>query len=69
MHRQIISSSAILAISYDATTEILEVEFHDGTVYEYHKVSKGIYDDFMRASSKGTFFNDRIRDAYTNTRL
>ncbi|EIJ41893.1 hypothetical protein BegalDRAFT_0989 [Beggiatoa alba B18LD] len=69
MERQLVKSSAIHSVGYDINTEILEVELHDGSLYEYYKVSKRVYDDLMRASSKGEFFNEYIRNSYINKKL
>jgi hypothetical protein len=57
-------STAIKAIGYDETTAELWVTFVSGKTYRYYRVPRGIYLAFRRAVSKGTFFNDHIRDRY-----
>ena len=57
-------STAIEAIGYDGATAELSVTFVSGKTYRYFRVPRGIYLRFRRAASKGTFFNDHIRDRY-----
>jgi KTSC domain len=62
MERQAVSSRAISSVGYLAGT--LEIEFVDGDVYRYFLVPRGLFVEFMRAESKGAFFNERIRDRF-----
>jgi hypothetical protein len=61
MERQAVSSSNIASIGYDFDTEILEIEFLNGAVYEYRNVPSTVYNELMNASSHGSFFNREIR--------
>ena len=38
-----VKSSHLVSMEYDSDTEILEIEFHDGSVYQYNKVPKSIW--------------------------
>ena len=38
-----VESSHLVSMDYDSNTEILEIEFHDGSVYQYSKVPKSIW--------------------------
>ena len=69
MDRQPVRSSNIRSAGYQASTQLLEVEFHSGGVYQYSGVPKSVYLDFMRAASKGTYFHNHIRDQYAFTRM
>jgi len=51
-------------VGYDSTSRTLEVEFHSGGVYQYSGVPETTYQGFMRASSKGSYFHDHIKDRY-----
>jgi hypothetical protein len=42
----------------------LEIEFHDGGVYRYSNVPVHVYEGLLRASSKGSYFHDRIKERY-----
>jgi len=64
MDRQRVSSSNVRSIGYDATSSTLEVEFNSGGVYRYSDVPEAVYAALMRASSKGSYLNDHIKDRY-----
>ena len=64
MERIHVSSSNLSAVGYDPTTETLEVEFLDGSIFEYRNVPQFAYDQFMSASSAGSYFNREIRNFY-----
>ena len=44
MDRQSVSSSNIVSVGYDPTSETLEVEFQSGGVYQYYNVGQSTYD-------------------------
>jgi hypothetical protein len=64
MHRTHVSSSAISSIGYDDRSSVLEVEFESGAVYDYFDVPPKVYQDLLKAPSKGTFVSRRVRDRY-----
>ena len=64
MLRARVSSSNIASIGYDSLTHTLEVEFNNDTIYQYFNVPQHIYEQFMRASSHGTYLNENIKDRY-----
>ena len=64
-----VSSSNLAAVGYDPSDSTLVVEFKNGTTYKYRQVPQSIFDGLMRASSKGAFFNAKIKDHYRHTRL
>lgn len=57
-------SSGIQSFVYDKEERRLIVRFVSGKVYTYHDVPAAIVDEFRAASSKGTYFNDVIRDRF-----
>jgi len=67
--REPVSSSAIIAIGYEATTKTLLVEFNNGSCYQYFEVPTRTYEALAKAPSKGTFFSTRIRDRFRFARL
>ena len=69
MDRHQVASSNIRAIGYDTTTQTLEVEFLSGWVYQYYGVPEFLYEQIMRAASKGQFFNQYIKNAYPYSRV
>jgi hypothetical protein len=69
MERQPVTSSSIVSIGYDATDQILEVEFPSGHVYQYTGVPEQVYLDLTGGGSVGSYFNQYVRHAYGYIRL
>lgn len=69
MERTPVSSSNLSAVGYDVDRQALEVEFKNGTVYEYAGVPDGEHDGLMSAGSKGTYFNANIKNRYPFVKL
>lgn len=63
---EIENSSCIRAFNYDRETEILRIEFIHGGTYDYEGVPEDIIRRWMKADSKGKFFNKEIRYGYAN---
>lgn len=59
-----VSSSAILAIGYDATTRRMKITFTEGHTYDFCRVPESVFEGLLHASSKGRYYNDHIRDRY-----
>lgn len=57
-----VRSSAIRAVGYDGST--LAIQFHDSGTYHHYGVPYSVYEGLMRASSKGRYYNWRIRGRY-----
>jgi hypothetical protein len=64
MKRQFIDSEAFRAVGYDDSTETLEVEFHDGDVYQYFSVPPVVYRDLLQAPSSGQYFAYFVKNTY-----
>lgn len=64
MNRDFVSSSSIAAVGYDAASETLEVEFTNGSIYQYYNVPQPIYEAFMDSPSKGQFLSSQIKDRF-----
>ncbi len=69
MDRQRVTSSNIFAVGYDASDGTLEVEFHDGSIYQYSAVPSSVYRGLLDATSKGSYFHAHIRTTYPYRRL
>lgn len=63
MNRTAVSSSNLRSVGYDASTKTLEVEFKDGSVYQYRDVAQSIYEGLMAAQSHGSYFDANIKKA------
>lgn len=69
MERDIVASSNLASVGYDRSTEILEVEFLDGSIYQYFNVPQSIYEQLMQAPSKGGFLNSCIKGIFAFSRV
>ncbi len=69
MERTSVSSSNIGAIGYEPETQTLEVEFLNGSVYQYAGVPVDEYAAMMNADSKGKYLNANIKGCYSFTKL
>ena len=63
------ASSKVAAIGYHSPTQTLEVEFVNGSVYQYYNVPEQLHERIMREPSKGRFLNACIRDSYPHSRV
>jgi hypothetical protein len=59
-----VNSTTLTTVAYDVDRELLQIEFCDGTVYQYSEVSAEVHEALMRASSKGNYFNRAIRGRF-----
>lgn len=61
MDRAPVSSSKLTSIGYNPQERILEIEFLNGSVYQYFDVPSNIYSGLMSASSHGRYFDAYIK--------
>lgn len=59
-----VRSSAIRAVGYDPVSGKLRITFEQGDTYDFCGVPQHIHDGLMNAYSKGSFYNDHIRDRF-----
>lgn len=64
MDRKPVDSSSIAAAGYAPDVSMLEVEFRNGSVYQYFAVPKEVFDSLLAAESKGAFVSSHIRGCY-----
>lgn len=69
MIRTLVASSALASIGYDSHTQTLEVEFTNGSVYQYFDVPETEHRNLIGAESIGAYFNQFIRDNYRCAQL
>jgi len=58
-----VSSSNMVAVGYNESSQQLIIKFHSGT-YEYSHVPSSIYQGLMSASSKGRYHHNFIKNTY-----
>ncbi|MBD2598379.1 KTSC domain-containing protein [Nostoc spongiaeforme FACHB-130] len=64
-----INSSMAIAVGYSESDRILQVEFHNGAVYQYAEVEPETWENLHEADSVGEFFNQEIKGRYLSERL
>jgi hypothetical protein len=64
-----VDSSAILAVEHDEGAERMAIRFVSGETYVYDGVPRAVYEAFLAAPSKGTFFQAEIRERYPFARI
>ena len=69
MERNPVTSSNIRSVGYDEPSQTLEVEFDNGSIYQYYNVGSDLYAQFMAAPSKGQFLGAYIRRSYPYSRV
>jgi hypothetical protein len=69
MERKKVNVSNMRSVGYDAGSQVLEIEFTDGRIAQYSRVSSEVYRRFAAAPSMRSFFEDNIEDAYTVKRI
>lgn len=69
MLRQAVTSDTIQSVGYSSLSGTLEIEFTDGSLYQYSDVPERIYRDLIGASSHGTYFNEHVRDWFRSRKI
>ena len=63
MNRTPVSSSNLSSVGYDEDTQVLEVEFNNGGIYQYFGVPAAVYEGLMNAVSHGQYFDRHVKKA------
>lgn len=64
MERQPVVSGNVHSVGYDSQRCILEVQFHNGSVYHYYAVPAHIHQGLMAAPSKGQYLHREVKSRY-----
>jgi hypothetical protein len=62
VRREPVSSSSIAAVGYDEISSTLEIEFHNGKIYQFFDVPPQMAAALRAAPSTGTYFNKYLRN-------
>lgn len=60
-----INSTNLKSAKYETESELLEITFNNGSVYEYSNVPWKVFTKFRMAESQGKFFNQSIGRSYS----
>lgn len=69
MHRTAVGSAGIAQVGYDEGSEILEIEFASGSVYDFFNVPPKIYDQLMQSSTKEIYYESNVLDRFPYRRV
>lgn len=69
MERDNVESSMVISIGFEPSSNTLEVEFKNSSIYQYYNVPSVIHDQLMASDSKGKFINVYIKPAYAYSRI
>lgn len=64
-----VSSSNIAAVGYDEDSQTLQIEFHNGTNYQYFDVPERIFTELRDAASVGAYLASNIKGVYRFSRV
>lgn len=64
MERERVSSSNIESIGYDSNSETLEIEFLNGSIYQYFDIPEHVFVELMEADSHGKYLASNIKGHY-----
>ena len=69
MDRKRVNSSKIRSVGYDERAQTLEIEFTNGEVLQYLRVSHETHRRLMAAPNAAAYFEDNIAEDYTLRRV
>jgi hypothetical protein len=69
MERKRVNSTSIRAVGFDPNAQTLEVEFSNGSIVQYQRVSAEIHRRFLAAPSPTSYFRDQIEESFTARRI
>ena len=64
-----VESSNISAVGYDTSFGSLIVEYKSGNKYQYKNVPYELYENLLKAESKGRFMNENVKGRFEYDRL
>jgi hypothetical protein len=64
VRRRPVESASVRSVGYSTSTQTLEIEFVNGSVYQYFEVPQPTYAGLMAAPSIGNFVNTKIKPYY-----
>ena len=69
MVNQMVLSTEIEWIGYEQKTNMLQVEFIEGGIYQYQNVPQNIYDNFLNADSHCRYFETFVKGRYSHRKI
>lgn len=69
MQRSELNSTSLKGATYCFQEAFLELEFQSGGIYRFGGVPESIYQELLRAESKGVYFNHHIRNRFPSIKM
>lgn len=69
MERKYVTSSNLYSVGFNSDAAILEIEFRNGSIYQYSNVPHNVYLALMSAGSHGTYFSSFIKHSFRYRRI
>jgi hypothetical protein len=69
MDRKKVNSSGLRSVGYDASSQTLEVELSDGSIWQYSSVPAETQRRFIAAPSMISYYRDNIEEDYSRRRV
>ncbi len=64
-----VASTMASAIGYDSESEVLQIEFNSGAVYQYSDMDEDTWDDLNSSNAVGRYYNQYIKGKYQSQRI
>ncbi|MEA5595215.1 KTSC domain-containing protein [Rivularia sp. UHCC 0363] len=64
-----VASPMANAIGYDSETEVLQIEFNSGAVYQFSNIDEDTWEDLYTSEAVGRYFNQNIKGRYESQRV
>ena len=64
-----VTSSAFKSVRHDPLSRTLDVLYHNGTIYRYHRVPARVYIKLVGSSSPGTYLNEGVKPFFSSIEL
>lgn len=69
MERKRVNAGRIRGVGYDSRARVLELEFSDGSIYQYTGVGEEAYRRLSGSSAAASYFRDNIEEEYPAKRV
>jgi hypothetical protein len=64
-----LKSSNLAAAGYDPATQVLRVQFKNGSIYDYSQVPSDVANGLFFADSAGQYLHQQIKGKYQHTMI
>jgi len=64
-----VNSSNVKSYAFDQSKQILEIEFHNGSRYQYESVPQSLVSEMVQSDSIGKYFSSNIRNDYSGSKV